>query len=171
MRWATWGCLRRPGRAAQGHRVPRAGAWSIAREIGDRRGEGAALGNLGNAYADLGEPRKAIEFYEQALVIAREIGDRRGEGNALGNLGIAYLNLGEPRKAIEFYEQALVIDSRDRRPDAGKAMRSSIRGWHCSALEEKEAAVQLVRQALAIFEAIESPYAERARNTLKEWGA
>ena len=33
------------------------------------------------AYADLGELRRAIEFYEQGLVIEREIGDRRGEGN------------------------------------------------------------------------------------------
>ena len=40
--------------------------------------EGVHLGNLGNAYADLGEPRKAIEYYEQALKIAREIGDRQG---------------------------------------------------------------------------------------------
>ncbi|RIK16160.1 MAG: hypothetical protein DCC52_17950, partial [Chloroflexi bacterium] len=43
----------------------------IAREIGDRRGEGNALGNLGNAYADLGDARQAIAFYEQHLVIAR----------------------------------------------------------------------------------------------------
>ena len=41
--------------------------------------ESIALGNLGLAYADLGESRKAIENYEQALKIDREIGDRRGE--------------------------------------------------------------------------------------------
>jgi tetratricopeptide (TPR) repeat protein len=50
-------------------------ALAIAREIGSREGEGAALGNLGNAYSDLGEVRKAIEFYEHALDIARDIGD------------------------------------------------------------------------------------------------
>ena len=27
------------------------------------------LGNLGLSYSDLGEPRKAIEYYEQALKI------------------------------------------------------------------------------------------------------
>ena len=43
----------------------------------------------GTAYSDLGEPRKAIEYYEQALKISREIGDRRGEGTDLGNLGIS----------------------------------------------------------------------------------
>jgi len=41
----------------------------------------AALGNLGNAHADLGDSRKAIEYHEQYLIIAREIGDRRGEGS------------------------------------------------------------------------------------------
>ena len=63
---------------------------TIAREINDRRGEGAHLGNLGLAYSNLGEVRRAIEYYEQALTIAREINDRRGEGNRLGNLGSAY---------------------------------------------------------------------------------
>jgi hypothetical protein len=38
-------------------------------------------------------------------------------------------------------------------------------------LDEKVKAVELLTQALAIFEAIESPSAEVARNTLKEWGA
>src|ERR1035441_116242 len=43
------------------------------RRIGDRRGEGQDLGNLGLTYATLGDRRKAIECYEQALVILREI--------------------------------------------------------------------------------------------------
>ena len=75
----------------------------------DKQVHGAVLGNLGNAYSHLGELRKAIEYYEQALKISKEIGDRRGEGNRLGNLGLAYSHLGEPRKAIEYYEQALKI--------------------------------------------------------------
>ena len=53
--------------------------------------EGTWLGNLGLAYHDLGEMKKAIEYYEQALKIAREIGDRRNEGNWLGNMGLAYM--------------------------------------------------------------------------------
>jgi tetratricopeptide (TPR) repeat protein len=63
-------------------------AWAAeaSRALGDRRGEGADLGTLGNAYSALGEVARAIEYYEQALQIAREIGDRRGEGNRLGNL-------------------------------------------------------------------------------------
>lgn len=75
----------------------------------DKKVHGSILGNLGNAYSHLGEPRKAIEYYEQALKISREIGDRRGEGVDLGNLGLAYSHLGEPRKAIEFLKQSLAI--------------------------------------------------------------
>ena len=41
-------------------------ALAAARRLKDREGEGAALGNLGIAYADLGETRRAIQFYEQA---------------------------------------------------------------------------------------------------------
>ena len=33
------------------------------------------LANLGTTYCNLGEERRAIEFYEQWLAIAREIGD------------------------------------------------------------------------------------------------
>ena len=53
-------------------------AWSeaaaaAAREIGDRRGEGNALGSLGNAYAALGDPRRAIESLREALDIFEAI--------------------------------------------------------------------------------------------------
>ena len=39
-------------------------ALAIRREIGDRRGEGARLGNLGLAYSELGQPQAAIEYAE-----------------------------------------------------------------------------------------------------------
>jgi len=77
--------------------------------IDDISDHGAVLGDLGNAYRNLGQVEKAIEYYEKALEIAREIGDRQGEGADLGNLGNAYSDLGQVEKAIEYYEQALVI--------------------------------------------------------------
>ena len=67
----------------------------IHREIGDRRGEGDVLGNLGRAFTALDEPKKAIQFYEQALVIAREIGDRFGEGLLLFNSTFALVKLND----------------------------------------------------------------------------
>jgi len=46
---------------------------TIYREIKERRGEGAAWGNLGNIYASLSNYAKAIEYYQQSLTIARKI--------------------------------------------------------------------------------------------------
>ena len=57
----------------------------IAKEIGDRAGEGRAYGNLGNAYWSLGVYRKAIEYHGTHLKIAVEIGDRAGERTVQGN--------------------------------------------------------------------------------------
>lgn len=51
--WAT------PG----GRLATMSNAWNeIPRNIGDRRGEGRALTNLGNAYAELGEIQQALVF-------------------------------------------------------------------------------------------------------------
>lgn len=48
-------------------------ALSISREIGDRRGEGADLGNLGLAYSDLGEVEQARTCWQQSLAIFEQI--------------------------------------------------------------------------------------------------
>lgn len=81
----------------------------ITRKTNDRRGEGGALNNLGEAYRLLGDAQKAIHYYEQSLMIKREIGDRRGEGNTIGNIGSTHLQLGNISLAIDQYEKALVI--------------------------------------------------------------
>jgi len=143
-------------------------ALESARGLKERGAEGVHLGNLGLAYADLGETRRAIKYYEKRLVIAREIGDRRGEGNALGNLGIAYRRLGETRKAIEYYEKQLVIvrEIGDRRGE-GNAL------WNMAlalrTLGKAGEAVARAGEALAIYEAIEDPRAGKVREGLKRW--
>ena len=120
-----------------------------ARKLGNREQEGMALGNLGTAYRDLGETRKAIEYHEQVLAIARETGDRHGEGSALGNLGNAYSDLGEPRKAIEYYEQDLAIarETGDRRGEGGTLGNL---GNRYVELGETRKAIEYYEQRLAI---------------------
>ena len=90
----------------------------IAREIGDRRGEGADLGNLGLAYAALGEPRRAIELYEQQLVIVCEIGDRRGEAVASWNLGDEYAKNNDLPHAVANMQVYVVYLQEIGHPDA-----------------------------------------------------
>jgi len=128
-------------------------AVTAARRLGDRKAEGVHLGNLGLAYADLGEVSKSIRYYEQAVEIHREIGDRRGEGADLGNLGLAYAAMGEYRRAIEYHEQALAIahEIGDRREEGANLGNL---GWDYAALSEYRRAIECHEQALAIAQEI-----------------
>ncbi len=124
-------------------------ALSAARSLKDRNAEGRHLGDLGSAYYHLGEPRKAIEFYEQRIDIAREFRDRHGEGNSLSGLGNAYTLLGEPRKAIECHKQHLDIARKisDRR---GEGAAISNLGTAYADLRETREAIEFYKQALDI---------------------
>jgi tetratricopeptide (TPR) repeat protein len=82
---------------------------TIAKEVGDRAGEGGAYGSLGNAYQSLGDFAKAIQYNAQWLAIAKEVGNRAGEGMAYGNLGNTYESLGDFAKAIQYHAQWLAI--------------------------------------------------------------
>jgi len=126
---------------------------AAACKLGDRESEGRHLGNLGIAYADLGDARKAIEYYEQRIAIAREIGDRRGEGADLGNLGNAYKNLGDARKAIEYHEGALAIarEIGDRRGE-GAALGNLANAY--AALGDARTAIEYYEKQLVIVREI-----------------
>jgi tetratricopeptide (TPR) repeat protein len=119
------------------------------RVAGHRQGEGLALNNLGLACAALGDVRKAIECYKQALAIAREIRDLSGEGSALGNLGSAYLDLGETRKAVEFYDQALAI-LRENGNRHGEGLALNNLGNACATLGDTRKAIEFFEGALTI---------------------
>jgi tetratricopeptide (TPR) repeat protein len=137
------------------------------RKLGDRSGEGVASGNLGRAYADLGETRQAIEYQEQALKIAREIEDRTNEGVWMRHLGQAYAALGETSKATGFYEQSLMIAQKIGYPSL-EANNLSNWGDALVKLGETDRAGEMIEAALAIYEQIESPRAEQARKRLAE---
>ena len=124
-------------------------ALAAARRLKSRADEGMHLCNLGNAYNDLGEARRAIEFHKQALAISREVGDRHREGQDLGNLGIAYTILGETRHAIEFHEQYLAIarEIGDRRGE-GNALGNL--GYAYDVLGEHRRAIEFNEQLLII---------------------
>ncbi|HKY42978.1 MAG TPA: tetratricopeptide repeat protein [Pyrinomonadaceae bacterium] len=124
-------------------------ALAAARRLKDRIGECVALGNLGRAYADLGDTRRAIEFFEQSLLIQPELGDRRGEGNMLCNLGAVYADSGDSRRAIQFYEQALLLlrETGDRRGEG--AVLDNL-GTTYDELGESWRAIQFYEQALLL---------------------
>ena len=92
----------------------------IWREVGNRNGEALALSDIGRAYADLGQPRKALDYAAQALPIFRETGSRRGEAMTLNNMGRDHSDMGEADQAMELDLQALSIwrEVKDQRNEA-----------------------------------------------------
>jgi len=128
-------------------------ALSIYREIKDRKGENAALNNLGIVYRSLGDYHKAIDYQQQSLKIARELKNREREGNALGNLGSTYLSLGDYPKAIDYQQQSLKIAREiNDRLEEGHSLGNL--GLAYYALGDYPKAIDLYQQALKIVREI-----------------
>ena len=105
----------------------------------------------------------ASEHLEESREIARLYSEMTGYPYCLD------LRL-TPHQRILWLEKAVQADRLlgDRRGE-GNALGNL--GNALYGLGEKERGIALMKQALAIYEAIESLYAEWARNKLKEWGA
>jgi len=82
---------------------------AIRQEIGDRRGEGDTLNNLGIATRDRGDPARSLAFFRQALELRRKIGDQVGEGSSLHNMGWAVYASGDLPQAQALLQQALAL--------------------------------------------------------------
>jgi tetratricopeptide (TPR) repeat protein len=77
-----------------------------AADLGYRQLESHYLGGLANIYSNLGDVRKAVDYYERRLQIDRAVGDRRSEAVTMSNLGIALTSLGELARAAENFQLA-----------------------------------------------------------------
>ena len=143
-------------------------ALTIAREINNPKGEGAALKSLGNAYTALGQYEQAIDHYQQSLSIAREIGDRQGEVNALGNLGLAYSWLEQYEQAIDHHQQSLSI-AREIGNRQGKVNALNNLGIVYNNLGQYEQAIDHYQQSLTIAREISDRRGEG--NALGNMGA
>ena len=64
---------------------------------------------MGNVYNVMGELRKALDYYNQALPVFRQVGNLNGVSMTLDNMGEAYQTLGELEKALDSFNQALSI--------------------------------------------------------------
>ena len=75
--------------------------------MGDRKGEATTLNNMGTAYSRLGDGKRALELYKQALPAFRAAGDAKGVATAMKNIELLYADqryrssLGERPKEFE----------------------------------------------------------------------
>jgi len=81
----------------------------IAKESGDKAGQGCIYCNLGSACQSLGDFKQAIDYHKQDLSIALELGQRDAERRAYCNLGNVYDSMGDFKQAIDYHKQSLSI--------------------------------------------------------------
>jgi tetratricopeptide (TPR) repeat protein/transcriptional regulator with XRE-family HTH domain len=138
----------------------------VAQRLGNQKKEVAFLNRLGVTHSDLGQPERAFEHHEQALVIAREIGDHVGESVALSGLGDAYSALGQVKRAIGFFEQALVTGRKIGNYEREGVCLGNL-GLAYNSLQQPETAIEYFEQALiAVRKARDRPYEGRFLNGL-----
>ena len=93
--------------------------------------------NRGIVYGNLGEYRRAIEDYDQALRL------NPGYADAYNNRGSAYNNLGEHRRAIEDYGQALRLEPGDAGAYNNRAWTLYLLGRNAEALWDADRSLLL----------------------------
>lgn len=131
-------------------------ALHIHRKIGDRRGEGAALYNLGEIALDQAHYTRAAAFHEQALAISREIGDRQGEALSLNALGFIHRELGRYAEARAHYEQLWQLTQKTGDRQAASQALLALSGV-LRALDAPAGAVEYAQQALRVARELALP--------------
>lgn len=118
-----------------------------------QRGEAEARNSAGEALYSLGSPRKAIDYFNDALTLCKRVGDRSGAALAHINLGYSYLDLGELQQARQHIAEArsLYEETGERR---GQAQALTAIGSVHAFLGEKQKALDSQAEAFKVFRAI-----------------
>ena len=77
--------------------------------LGDEKGIGTTLGNLGNLRADVGEWDRAKAYYLEALDLMCKTHDDAGKAVLFSDLGLVARETKAYEQAIGYYEQSLVL--------------------------------------------------------------
>ncbi|MEU5927061.1 tetratricopeptide repeat protein, partial [Streptomyces antimycoticus] len=80
-------------------------------EVGDSQGEAEALNSTGALLARSGEPRRALDTYQQALRLARQVGSPLDEAHALEGIARCQAHT-DTQAAITSLREAVTIYQR-----------------------------------------------------------
>jgi predicted ATPase/DNA-binding XRE family transcriptional regulator len=79
----------------------------LYREIGDNRGAGLALADLGASFHRGGKEEEAVQAFEESLRLLRATGERWGIAYALAWLGDTWFRMGDTTRAVTSWEESL----------------------------------------------------------------
>jgi CHAT domain-containing protein/Tfp pilus assembly protein PilF len=121
------------------------------RALGRGREEARCRLALGGIATALGQPKPALEHYQQALAQLAGLADEPGQAAAWSGLGLARTAVGDTAGGAEAQRQALALERRLGRPyEEAKALNNL--GFALHSQGDLRAALDFYQQALAAFE-------------------
>ena len=127
----------------------------LARELGDRGGEAAALNNRGIGRYYLAEYNQAQRDFQASLAISEDLDDPPAIANSLNNLGIVHWVWGEYDRTTELYLRSLEI-RRQTGDESGLAAVLNNLGNVAYSSERFEDALDYYAESLALYERLEN---------------
>jgi eukaryotic-like serine/threonine-protein kinase len=131
-----------------------------------------ARANLGNIYAQQGQPKKALPLLQEAAeAYEKKLGlDHLHTFFALQNLGSTLCDVGRPKEGLAMFDRALAVAARIHAPEIDVASAISHRGMALSALHRFDEALADDRRALAMVEKAAPPGHNALVDALSAYG-
>jgi len=126
---------------------------ATARSSHSRKHEGLALGQMGTAYKNLGDYKRAMALHQQALAIKRETGDEIEIAKTLSNMGLVHEAEGDCSAALDLYAQSLDIFTRHDVPRFAASVLNN-QGLCYDALGDFRQSTGAYRRALMLHRAL-----------------
>lgn len=124
-------------------------AIAINREINDKEGEAAALGNIGIVFRDTFEADKAIKCFKDSLDIYKTINNKLGEAHILTQIWLMYYKIDALEKAIEYLSKLMTVTKEMGDIEKMPSISGNIGNLYC-AIGNFDKAVVHYEQALDI---------------------
>ncbi|HZH92384.1 MAG TPA: tetratricopeptide repeat protein [Pyrinomonadaceae bacterium] len=139
----------------------------IDKKLDNQSGISISLRALGTLAQEQEELEEARQLYNESMEISKKLGNQSGIAGALHQLGRLAQDQGELDEARRLYDESLEIA---KKLGDQSAIASTLGQLGLLAAQESDRAeaTRLLREALSIFERLKSPYAEIARESLRQ---
>jgi CHAT domain-containing protein/tetratricopeptide (TPR) repeat protein len=124
-------------------------AYECFRKENLRMGMGLALFAAGGSYMSLGQKRRALEAFLEAVPYIKEIGDPSLSATALMGIGLAYTDSSEWKPALEYLDQALVLLEKEKNSELLAIVLCYLGGTYIK-LGQKKKSLEYLNRALSI---------------------
>lgn len=132
---------------------------TLAQEIGDLRGEGSTLVNLGLVEMDQANFTQARAYHEDSLRIAQQLNIPFLLAQSLNNLGVAASEQGDYSSAADYYQRSLEIAQRIGTRQ-GEAVLNTNLGWLAGIMGDYPASIEYLEKSYRIQREIRHGYGE-----------